>query len=357
MSDMATQTPSTDLAISSEQSTFTEKQLAGLRQLGIDDASEGDIDLFFHRCRVTGLDPFSKQIYMIGRRTKIKEWDEAERKQVEKWVMKYTIQTGIDGYRLNGARAIRKRGDEVAIGSPMWRGIDTGWDDVWLDANRPPAAARFTITVNGNEFTATAMYAEYVQTISFTENGKTVTKPNSMWAKMPANQLAKCAEAACWRKAYPDDFSGLILEDAAQVIDEEGNRVTVESERVGNGAKGARAALGLEQRPEPVDITATHTEAQKEPVPVKRTTERTKSRASSASSQASASNRGGKVDGDAPATPGQLKALATLFAKQGFNDWPSQLQWFQGNAMVEGDLAGPNELTGAQAAVAIDVLQ
>lgn len=357
MTDMATQTPSTDLAISSEQSTFTEKQLAGLRQLGIDDASEGDIDLFFHRCRVTGLDPFSKQIYMIGRRTKVKVWDEAQRKQVDQWVMKYTIQTGIDGYRLNGARAIRKRGDEVAIGSPMWRGVDSGWDDVWLDANHPPAAARFTITVNGNEFTATAMYAEYVQTISFTENGKTVTKPNSMWQKMPANQLAKCAEAACWRKAYPDDFSGLILEDAAQVIDEEGNRVTVESERGGNGAKGARAAMGLEQRPEPVDITATHTETEKQPAAKPAPKKSSQSRAKAEPSQASAPNQGGEVDGDAPATTGQLKALSTLFAKQGFNDWPSQLQWFQGNAIVDGDLAGPNELTGAQAAVAIDVLQ
>jgi hypothetical protein len=42
-----------------------------------------------------------------------------------------------------------------------------------------------------------------------------------MWSKMPANQLAKCAESACWRKAYPWDFSGLVLEDARQVIDGE----------------------------------------------------------------------------------------------------------------------------------------
>ncbi|OZC80588.1 hypothetical protein CH274_15575 [Rhodococcus sp. 06-418-5] len=347
-------TPKSDLAITSDQSTFTPKQIAALEQLGISNAPQGDIDLFFHRCQVTKLDPFSRQIYMIGRKTNDKKYNPATREYDDNWVVKYTIQTGIDGYRLNGMRAARKRGDKISIGSPTWRGREGGWDDVWLDKDHPPLAARFTITVNGETFTATAMYHEYVQYVG---SGNS-QRPNSMWAKMPANQIAKCAEAACWRKAYPDDFSDLVLEDAAQVIDEEGNRVTVESERVGNGAKGARAAMGLEQRPEPVDITATHTEAQKEPAPVKRTTERTKNRASSASSQASASNQGAKVDPhDAPATPGQVTALGKLFKKEGYDDFAAQLQWLQGNAIVQDDITGLDGLNGAQAAVAIETLQ
>ncbi|WP_052067982.1 recombinase RecT [Rhodococcoides fascians] len=351
--DVAVQETKTDLAIKSNQDGFTDKQIAMLQQLGIEDATAGDIDLFFHRCKVTGLDPFSRQIYMIGRRTTVKVWNEQTRKQEDKWVMKYTIQTGIDGYRLNGARAARKRNDVVAIGSPMWRGRDSDWDDVWLDPSTPPAAARFTIVKNGESFTATAMYHEYVQT---NKDGS----PNAMWKKMPSNQLAKCAEAACWRKAYPDDFSDLVLEDAAQVIDEEGNRVTVESERVGNGAKNVKAAMGLTQRQEPINITDTHTEVEKEPV--QRTTERTKNSTTSAKPQASASNSGAKVDsatdpGDAPATSGQIGALGKLFKKEGYDDWPSQLQWLQGNGIVHGEISGLGDLNGAQAAVGIEALQ
>lgn len=353
--DVAVQAP-TDLAIRSDQKGFDDRQIAMLRQLGVEDASEGDIDLFFHRCRVTGLDPFSKQIYMIGRRTKIKVWNDQTRKQDEQWVMKFTIQTGIDGYRLNGKRAARKHGDKVVLGDPMWRGKDGGWDDVWLDEKNPPLAARFTITVNGDEkFTATVMYAEYVQTTPF--NGE----PNSMWKKMPANQLRKCAEAAAWRMAYPDDFANLVLEDAAQVIDEEGNRVTVESERVGNGSKNVRAAMGIDKaKKPPIDITDTHTEAEKEPL--KRTTERTKNNPTSAKPQASASNSAAKVDsstdpGDAPATSGQISALGKLFNKEGYADWPAQLQWLQGNGIVHGEISGLGDLNGAQAAVGIEALQ
>ena len=341
MSDIAVQTPSTDLAISREQSGFTEKQVAMLRQLGIDDASEGDIDLFFHRCKVTGLDPFSRQIYMIGRRTKVKVWNEAKREQEDKWVMKYTIQTGIDGYRLNGARAARKRDDVVSIGSPMWRGVESGWDDVWFDKTRPPAAARFTITVNGNEFTATAMYHEYVQT---NRDGS----PNSMWAKMPANQLAKCAEAAAWRKAYPDDFSDLVLEDAVQIIDENGDRVTVASERVGSGARNIRSQMGIgERRASPIDITDTLAEAEKVPAE--------KPQASRPSSARPSPEPASPGD-DKPATAGQIKALKTLFKKEGREDWAAQLEWLQGNTIAQ-DISALDQLNDAQAAVAIEALQ
>jgi hypothetical protein len=46
-----------------------------------------------------------------------------------------------------------------------------------------------------------ALFNEYVQT-------KSDGKPNSMWTKMGANQLAKCAESLGLRKAFPRDLSG-----------------------------------------------------------------------------------------------------------------------------------------------------
>ena len=243
----------TDLVIDPTQSTFTDVQVAALRQLGVEDAPKGDLDLFFHQAKRTGLDPFAKQIYMLGRRTKIKVWNERAKRQDEEWVMKYTIQTGIDGYRVTGHRLARLAGDDIAVEGPFWRGADGGWDDVWLDPNRPPLAAKYIVVKNGVKYSSVAMYGEYVQTYS--KDGQQV--PNSMWSKMPANQLAKCAEAAAWKKAYPNDFSGMVLEDAVQVIEAESTSVT--SERVPapkGGTAGLAAALGVTAEPDQTAIEA-----------------------------------------------------------------------------------------------------
>lgn len=242
--------------IEPDQQRFTEQQVAILRQLGIEEATQGDLDLFFHYCRTTGLDPFRRQIYMIGRNTKVSEWVDDERAQngrrkVEKWVTKYTIQTGIDGYRRNGREAAKRHGDSLAFEGPFWCGEDGEWREVW-PAKTPPTAAKFTVYRNGEPFSAVVHYDEFVQT---GYNGE----PNSMWAKMPRNQTAKCAEAMAFRRAYPDDFSGLVYEDAAQptVIDQEGN-VEREPEKRrpagGSGIGGVRAAREAKQKkqqPEP----------------------------------------------------------------------------------------------------------
>lgn len=235
------ETVATDLAIAGDQRGFTEQQRAALVSLGVEDAPDGDIDLFFHMAKRSGLDPFAKQIYMIGRKSKESVYDERARKKVERWVTKYTIQTGIGGYRVLGHRAARLRGDDLEVSEPLWCGKDGVWSDVWL-GDGPPAAAKMTIRVNGQAYPAVALYSEYVQTYKF--DGREV--PNSMWRKMPANQLRKCAEAAAWQLAYPQDFSGLVLEDAVQVIDETGARVEVAED--GGRRRGGRGLDALRSR-------------------------------------------------------------------------------------------------------------
>lgn len=226
------------LALSPDQTEWTPAQIAGLRQLGIEDAPEGDLQVFHHVCQRTGLDPFRKQIYMIGRKTKVKRWDQGQRRNVDDWVMKYTIQTGIDGFRRNGREAAAREGEVIRTDGPYWQGADGGgWQDVWLDAKNPPAAAKFVIFRGGEAHVGIAMYSEFVQTNTF--DGKSV--PNSMWSKMPANQTAKCAEAQAWRRAYPDDFAGIQLEDAMQIIDPDGS--PVESVRATTERVSATSAL------------------------------------------------------------------------------------------------------------------
>jgi hypothetical protein len=82
-----------------------------------------------------------------------------------------------------------------------WCGTDGVWRDVWLE-NEPPAAARVLVYRKGctKPFPGIAKFAEYA-----------VAGP--MWTKMPANQLAKCAEALGLRKAFPHQLSGLYTPD------------------------------------------------------------------------------------------------------------------------------------------------
>lgn len=194
------------LVLQADQDRWNDQQLAALRQLGLEDAPEGDLAVFFHVAQRTGLDVFAKQIHMIGRNSK--SWDPQTRS--EKWETKYTIQTGIDGYRVTMNRAAQRAGDVVEYADTEWCGEDGQWVDAWV-SKTPPVAARVVIFKNGRRNPGTAMYSEYVQT--YTDKKTQTAVPNSMWAKMPAGQLAKCAEALAIRRAYPQDFAALYLDE------------------------------------------------------------------------------------------------------------------------------------------------
>ena len=188
-----------ELAISASQSTFSPAQRAALAHAGVENAPDADVQVFFHVCQRSKLDPFAKQIYMIGRQ-------ESENVNGE-WVKKtkYTIQTAIDGFRLIARRVADETGHELAYGDTMWCGADGVWHDVWLGEPGDLRAAKATVYRAGKSFTHVALFREYVQT---KRNGE----PNTMWATKGANQLAKCAEAGALRKAFPQDLCGLYVD-------------------------------------------------------------------------------------------------------------------------------------------------
>lgn len=186
------------LAIRPDQTTWTEQQGAVLRQSGIDNqVAAEELSAFLHLCQRTRLDPFSRQIYLIGR------FDGRQQRKV------YTPQTSIDGYRVIAHRAAAEAGHALGYDDTLWCAKDGRWQDVWL-SDAPPAAAKVTVIRNGMRFSAVARYSEYVQT---KKNGE----PSGLWGKMPATMTAKCAEALALRMAFPHDLAGVYTaEEMAQ---------------------------------------------------------------------------------------------------------------------------------------------
>ena len=223
------------LALDQTQEYWNDQQLAALQHMGVERASGGDLAVFYHVCKRTGLDPFARQISMIGRNVK--------NDKTNQWETRYTIQTGIDGYRLVADRADRRDGTIREYEDTLWCDRDGNWRDVWLGAGAP-VAAKVVVLRNGKRFPATALFSEFVQT-------KKDGNPNAMWSRMPANQLAKCAEALALRKAYPQDLSGVYTDDEMGQADREPAPV-VQAQQT-SAADRMRSALGAEPQPASLD--------------------------------------------------------------------------------------------------------
>jgi len=180
------------LAVSPDQKAWDQNQVAALKQLGLSDASPGDLALFLHYAQRTGLDPFSRQIYMIGRNSK----------DGKKW----TIQSSIDGLRIIAQRS----GEYAGQTAPMWCGEDGQWTDVWLSA-KPPVAAKIGVYRKG--FTEALWAVARLDSYAPKYNGQL----SGLWATMPDVMLAKVAESLALRKAFPNDLSGIYTtEEMAQ---------------------------------------------------------------------------------------------------------------------------------------------
>jgi phage recombination protein Bet len=181
------------LAIREGQDRFDQYQVAALSQIGIRGATNADLAVFMHYCQRTRLDPFTRQIHMIRRREK----------QGDQWVDKQVIQVGIDGFRVVARRAARRENVALEYEDSAWCGTDGQWADVWLSGGHP-AAARVTVLRDGRRFPGVVRFSAFAQTKA---NGD----PVSMWDRMDAEQLEKCAEAKALRRAFPHDLGGIYI--------------------------------------------------------------------------------------------------------------------------------------------------
>lgn len=218
------------LALRGDQVDWTPAQVAALEQIGIADAPPGDRQVFLHVCQRVGLDPFARQIYLIARRDR-------DSPTGKKW----TIQTGIDGFRLFCERDNRYAGE----GDPAaeWCGPDGVWKEMWADDDNPPVAARFTVHRKDHPrpVRAIAHYREYVQT-------KFDGEPNQMWKTKAAGQLAKCAEALARRRLFPQDLSNIYTDEEMEHLDNPHPMVIQEAQREPEQEPDWNAMIAIAER-------------------------------------------------------------------------------------------------------------
>lgn len=196
--------------------SMTEEQVALVKSMICKDASDDQLALFINQCERTGLDPFSRQIHAVFRRTRVGN----------DYQMVMTIQTGIDGFRLIAERTGEYRGQT----DRMWLDHDGNWKDHWMPVTkdeegkpiklicdkcecallrkgRYPFAAKVGVLRKGFDSPTfgVAHWDEYKQTTTWNNEVKLA----SMWQTMPAGQLMKCAEALALRAAFPQELSGI----------------------------------------------------------------------------------------------------------------------------------------------------
>ena len=178
---------------------FSNEQIKLLAETVAKGCDQNELAFFLQVAKLKRLDPFTGQIHVV------KRWDGQAGKD------KITIQTGIDGYRV-----IASRTNDLA-------GIDDPEYDTETEGH--PNWAKVTVYRYGRgdekvSYRATARWGEYVQMVKDKQTNE--YRPNRMWKTMPYLMLGKVAEALALRKAFPDELSGMYMNEEMDQADNEG---------------------------------------------------------------------------------------------------------------------------------------
>lgn len=194
---------------------FTRDQIELIKSQICVGASDDELKLFLYVCQRTGLDPFKRQIFAF------KSWDAKAGRE------KTLTHTSIDGYRLIAQRSGKFQG---RLG-PQWCRDDGVWKDVWLERGKPPAAAR--VGIRHVDFPEPAYsVATYASFARRKKDGTVI----SQWVQMPDVMLAKCAESAAIRAAFPEDTANLYTtEELEQAQDDPAEDLVPIRKRVEEG--------------------------------------------------------------------------------------------------------------------------
>lgn len=156
---------------------FSPEQRKMILQSFLSGASESEAGVLLELARVRRLNPITKQIHFV------KRWDSQKRAEV------WSAQVGIDGFR-----AIAER-----------TGLYDGQDEPEFEYDGKTLKL-CKVRIYRKDWSRAAVGVAHFNEYAQRNKEGALTK---MWAEKPHVMLAKCAEALAFRKAFPDDTSGL----------------------------------------------------------------------------------------------------------------------------------------------------
>jgi hypothetical protein len=201
------------LILRPDQEEFTDQQrealdVIGIKTSGPDAVPPAVLRVFFHNCLVRGFDPFAGDATIM--------WTE----DGPVWIAK------IDGLR----KAAIRTGEYEGQDDPAWADEEGTWHEVWLPSLGRPVAARVGVYRTGfrKAMTAVAHTDEHqVRERKYEEvNGRRRFKGWGLaerWqdGKGVCFMIAKCAEAAAFRKAFPKETAGFYVQEEVDRLREQ----------------------------------------------------------------------------------------------------------------------------------------
>lgn len=195
---------SKETLITSDSASFTDEQRRLIRDVLVKGGSDQEVAFYFQVAERLKLDPFKRQIHAM------KRYDGQLRREVLQFMV------SIEGLRSIACRCKTEDGKDAYAGSSKPR--FTYKDAAKKELHTAEVTILKIVQGEPREFTAEVFFDECVQTKGIYEGPqgnqrKVGEEPNSMWQKRPHGQLAKCAEAAALRKAFPEETGGAYIEE------------------------------------------------------------------------------------------------------------------------------------------------
>ncbi len=160
---------------------FSNEKLAFLKKHYAPDATDIEFEHFIGVCRARGLNPEAKQIYFIKFKNKNGGYDVSH-------------VASIDAYRLIAHRT----------------GVYLGCSEPQFDY-RGKDSLPYSCSVTVKKIVGSQI-AEFTSKV-FIEEQQSFSARQTMWNKAPRRMLIKCAEAQALRMAFPQDLSGLYIQE------------------------------------------------------------------------------------------------------------------------------------------------
>lgn len=194
-----------------------EQELIGvLRESLYPGAEDNSIRMVLGYCRAASLDPMQKPVHLVP------IWDSKAGR------MRDVVMPGIGLYRTQAARS----GEYGGISDPEF-GPDTTENLGGVEVTYPLWCKITVCRIVGERLVQFSAIERWKENYAMKGGKEKSIAPNSMWAKRPYGQLAKCAEAQALRKAFPEVGSAPTAEEmeGKEFVSDEVQRAPTRTEK------------------------------------------------------------------------------------------------------------------------------